>query len=284
MKKHGVRLFAEVALVGILMLTAAFFAVRYFMTWNEYTNYRRGMLSRSYEMMISLLVSYREQPGAEMAEKISFCAAYLPLSEGAELAVQKFCADISASETDRAAEERAEKYCGELLVLFSCSRTAALSGDMPEFPAYPEEDAATVSVLPEKYDDGGRGDAKKAADALLGFPARLREYSYSGGGVTVFGFRTASSYAEYSSATGLLIRAVIYRSGAVYGAPDEQEVISAARDFLLKNGYPQPDDGESGYSGGIYTVSFLCGGQKVIVGVNGAGEVCLFSAVSREKE
>ena len=138
MKKHGIKLFAGTAAVGILTLTAAFFAVRYFMVGNEYASCRRGMLSRSYEMLISLLVSYRERQGAETAERISFCAAYLPLSEGSELAVQRFCADISASETDRAAGERAEKYCGELLVLLSCSRTAALSGNMPEFPAYPE--------------------------------------------------------------------------------------------------------------------------------------------------
>ena len=135
MKKHGIKLFAGTAAVGILTLTAAFFAVRYFMVGNEYASCRRGMLSRSYEMLISLLVSYRERQGAETAERISFCAAYLPLSEGSELAVQRFCADISASETDRAAGERAEKYCGELLVLLSCSRTAALSGNMPEFPA-----------------------------------------------------------------------------------------------------------------------------------------------------
>lgn len=151
--------------------------------------------------------------------------------------MQRFCADISASETDRAAGERAEKYCGELLVLLSCSRTAALSGNMPEFPAYPEADAAPASVLPEKYDDGGRGDARKAADALLGSPARLREYSYSADGVTVFGFRTASSYAEYCSATGRLIRAVICRRSAAYGVPEETDIIPAAREFSVKNGY-----------------------------------------------
>lgn len=55
MKKHGIKLFAGTAAVGILTLTAAFFAVRYFMVGNEYASCRRGMLTRSYEMMISLL-------------------------------------------------------------------------------------------------------------------------------------------------------------------------------------------------------------------------------------
>lgn len=279
MKKHGIKLFAGTAAVGILTLTAAFFAVRYFMVGNEYASCRRGMLSRSYEMLISLLVSYRERQGAETAERISFCAAYLPLSEGSELAVQRFCADISASETDRAAGERAEKYCGELLVLLSCSRTAALSGNMPEFPAYPEADAAPASVLPEKYDDGGRGDARKAADALLGSPARLREYSYSADGVTVFGFRTASSYAEYCSATGRLIRAVICRRSAAYGVPEEADIIPAAREFSKKNGYQPSGDPVVSFLGGIYTAEFPCGDFNVTVGVSGGGEVCLFLAV-----
>ena len=127
MKKHGIKLFAGTAAVGILTLTAAFFAVRYFMVGNEYASCRRGMLSRSYEMLISLLVSYRERQGAETAERISFCAAYLPLSEGSELAVQRFCTDISASETDRAAGERGRAQLAALPVCHAAGAGAGVS-------------------------------------------------------------------------------------------------------------------------------------------------------------
>ena len=277
MKKHGIRLFAGVILVGVLMLTAGFFGVRYFMVREEYARYRRGVMSRSYEMMVSLLVSYREQPGEEMGERISFCAANLPLSEGSELAVREFCADIAASGTDREAGERAGRYCGELLVLLSCSRTAALLGNMPEFPEYPDADSVSASVLPEKYDDGGRGEMRKAADMLLGHPARLREYTYGTGSDMVFGFRTASSYAEYCS--GRLIRAVIHRSGGGYALVGEETVLSVAREFSAGHGYQPSGDGEVLYRGGIYTAGLICGEYYVTVGVTGGGEVCLFLAV-----
>ena len=276
MKKHGIRLFAEITAAGILALTAAYFAVRYYMVSEEYADSRRGTLSRSYETLVSLLISYRSGSDAAYAEKISFCTAFLPVSERSELAVGKFCADISASETDRGAGERAERYCGKLLVTLSCSRTAALSGEMPEFP---EETAVPSSALPDKYDDGGRSDAETAANELLGHPGRLRGYTYRSDGVTVFGFRTASSYAEYSSGTGLLIRAVIYRTSGSYTVPDRGEALAAARKFSAESGYLSSGEETEESGGGIFVLSFPCGGNTVTVGVNGAGEVCLFSAV-----
>lgn len=280
MKKHGIRLFAEVAAAGILVLTAGYFAVRYYMVAEEYADSRRGTLSRSYETLVSLLVMYRDQPDGEMAERIAFCTAFLPLSERSELSVGKFCADISASETDRAAGERAEKYCDALIVMLSCSRTAALSGEMPELPEYPEDRDVPTSVLPEKYDDGGKADAREAAEKLLGHPDRLRGYRYRNGDETVFGFRTASSYAEYSSATGRLIRAVIHRSDT-WREADEEGLLTAAREFSERNGYPASGGQDIRYVGGIYTVGLSCGEYDITVGVTGDGEVCLFFAEKR---
>lgn len=282
MKKQRGRLFAEITVGGLLALTAAFFAVRWLIAEEQYALNRRGVLSRSYEMFISLLADYRDGQEAEIADKLSFCAAFLPLSERSEAAFERLCFDISASETDAEARERSLSYCDALLVMLSCSRSTVLSGEMPEFSAYPSETDLPASVLPNIEDDGRRYEARCAAEMLLGHPTRLRGYSYSVCGTTVYGFRTASSYAEYSAETGLLIRAVIHSGKRLYCVPNEDTAVAAAREFAAKSGYSVSEDAITERCCELISVYLGANGMRLTVGVDGEGKVCLFSATATD--
>lgn len=277
MKKQRLRLFTEIVVGGLLALTAAFFAVRWLIAEEQYGQIRRGTLSRSYEMLISLIADYRGEQEADIADKIAFCTAFLTLSERSEAALEELCADISLSETDAEARERALSYCDSLIIMLSCSRTSALSGTMPELSDYPSRTSVPASALPDKLDDGGQGEARRAAEVLLGHPTRLRAYSYNCCGKTVYGFRTASSYAEYSAETGLLIRAVMHSGNLSYGVPNEKTAVSAAKSFSEKNGYHSFDDVFTEQHGELLAVYLTSSELSMTVGVDGNGEVCLFS-------
>ncbi len=72
---------------------------------------------------------------------------------------------------------------------------------------------------------------------------------------------------------------MICRGSAAYGVPEETDIIPAAREFSVKNGYQPSGDPVVSFLGGIYTAEFPCGDFNVTVGVSGGGEVCLFLAV-----
>ncbi len=283
MKKQGFRIFLEISISGILLLVIGVFAVKYYLCEKEYAEYKNGIFSRSYESLVSVLSEYYRTSDSSLSSQIAFCFSNLPLSAEEESSAAAFCSDIYVSKNDNKAAERAGSYCSELLRFLSQSRSSSyMSGWRASglgIPSYPEEsgDVLPTVVMPTEPNDNGKDDFKKAASALLGEKSKLKEYSYRAGKGMIFGFRTAQSYAEYSSESGRLIKALINRKTDTAHIAKESDILSAAEAFLSENGYPEMTLSDSEYENGAQILYFNDDLLSITIGITSDQcELCLF--------
>ncbi len=286
MKKQSFRIFAEISVSGILLLTIGVFAVRYYLCEKEYEEYRSGIFSRSYESLVSVLTEYYRTKDSSLSAQTALCFSNLPLTVEEESTAATFCSDIYASATDNQAAERAGSYCSELLRFLSQSRSSSYQSGWKAsglgIPLYPETngEALPTVVMPTEPDDNGKAGFKKAAAALLGEKkSRLSEYSYKTEKGIVFGFRTAQSYAEYSPESGKLIKALINRRTDVSRTAKKSDILSAAEAFLSKNGYPDMVLTDSEYENGAEILYFGNELLSITIGITSDQcQLCLFIA------
>ena len=283
MRKISLRTCAEILTVGILLLIAGMYAVKYYLSVKEYDEYRGGIFARSYESLLSVLSEYRTTGAPYLSSQISFCLASLPLSAEEEDAAARFSSDIHDAEYDSEAKSRATLYCDELIRFLSQSRSLSYQENWRAsgmgIPPYPESDpeAAPTATMPQEKDDGGKEELRDAALALLGTTSRLTSYSYQSGDITVFGYRTGFSYAEYRSDTKKLIKALIHRKQSGGFLCTESEILQAAESLLNRFGYEKMKLVSSKISEGAEILLFENSELQVTVGITrDQCELCLF--------
>ncbi len=330
MKKMTLRTTLELLLAGLLLLTAGLFALRAHLEEKEFSAYREGIFSRSYESLISFLTDYRKSEDSRLAFPMAYCFSALPLSVEEESNVGRFLADLKRGEQDGEAKERAARYAGELLRFLSESRTDSYregrkNGSLG-LPAYPltAHDSLPAYTMPQEESGGGEKYRAKA-EKLLRVKGRLRAYTArrerslyeavgddfpdgssisegnyaaegnktpggdgtngSGGGadfLTVYGFRTAAAYVEFSAESGRLLRALLPREPDA-ALPDEEALLKTAEAFLDENGYPGAAMLGFSSDGGIALTRWESEGMTLTLGLTAArGELCFFLAEAKK--
>ncbi len=199
------RSFFAFFVMGILAVTAFYFFADGRMVRKEYEEYRDGMFARAYETVLGDLGAYlKEEDGAAASRIVSGLSA-LPLSEGEVETVRRFSEDMTRGLYDGEAKERALRYGEALYRYLSGNRSRSYQKSWRAsgmgLPDYPERSQA-ASAVPEESEGALLRD--QLANRLLNRKKTVA-YQRQWDGVTVYGYRTASSYAEMSE-DGRLIR------------------------------------------------------------------------------
>lgn len=229
--------------IGAMILFSVFFAVKSRFAVEKYENYRASVINRSIEGSIQLLHGYIENEDPSVSARLSSFLEELPLESETRESVRAFILDISNSGSDPEAKSRSLAYAKTLLICLSENRAEIKKGNTDPIPLYPEPSyPALAPEGEEKY-------MRKAARLLD--TDNMTVYEKSADGKTLYCYRTASAYAEFSE-DGL----VRYLSSAKDGERVTlEEAKKAAAEFIKKYVSESKIALSGGEEGGVFSFS-----------------------------
>ena len=263
-------------LIGILTLTTIFFYANYQITKTEYHEYRNGIFTRAYESILSDLTAYLKTEDEAIASRVVARLSELPLSDGEIETARKLANDMTAGAYDPEAKSRALTYAEGLLRYLSGHRTKIYADSWRAagmgLPAYPEADLP-VAAIPDEPPDLTSLRRKKAT-RLLGNKS-LIAYTREEDGISLYGYRTASSYVEMTEEGRLYRMLRLVSDGDAFLS--EEEAVAKAKTFLDEQGYhfgrftaAEPTERD-------YRLRFWWDDGEAIVGVSAStGEILSF--------
>ncbi|MBE6622524.1 MAG: hypothetical protein E7630_06230 [Ruminococcaceae bacterium] len=264
--------FLIVLLVGILTITSVFFYANYRIVKTEYHEYRDGIFTRAYESLLSDLTAYLRNEDEAVASRVVARLAELPLSDGEVETARKLASDMAAGAYDHEARSRALSYSESLLRYLSGHRTRAYTQSWRAagmgLPAYPEASRPTAAQ-PEEVDL----DALRREKAMRLLENKsLVTYRREENGETLYGYRTASSYAEMTEEGTL--RRMLRSVGEGDAFLSEEACREAAEAFLAEQYGVAYALTASESSDRGYRFTFRSGKSEAVVGVDtGTGKV-----------
>ena len=139
--------------------------------------------------------------------------------------------------------------------------------------------------MPKEPEASANSEFKNKAANLLGKKAKLYEYSYKVGEDNIFGFRSSMSYAEFSSKTARLVKALIHRTPAYKINYTEEDAKILANEFLQKNGYAAIPLKEESRDKSVYIFRYEDEFISTVIGITkDKGEVCFFLASEKSEK
>ncbi len=262
-------------LVGILTITTIFFCANYQITKTEYEEYRNGIFARAYESVLSELAAYIRTQDEAISSRVVTRLWELPLSDEEIDTVRRFASDIAAGVYHEAAQARALAYSEELFRYLSEHRTERYAESWRaagmNLPTYPEE----VPVGAEPETDLSLLRRDRAVKLLEN--KSLLAYTRREGGVTLYGYRTASSYVEMTEEGGLfrLLRA----GGKGEASLAEDACQEIARRFLEQLSFSDAALDPGIWQEGGYEFAFAREGEEGSLTVSADGTVVRFRLV-----
>lgn len=208
--------------IGALILFSLFFAVKSKFAMQKYENYRAIVINRSIEGSIQVLNEYIEKTDPTVSARLSSFLEGLPLESETRESVRAFVKDVAASDSDSEARSRSLSYAKTLILCLKENRAEIKAGNTESLPLYPELSHPTLA--PE-----GESKHRQKATRLLGTD-NLTFYEKSADGKTLYCYRTASAYAEFSD-EGLLRYLSSVKDGERVTL---EEAERAAADFIKK--------------------------------------------------
>ncbi len=176
--------------IGALILFSLFFVVKSHYAIQKYENYRAIVINRSIEGSIQLLNEYIEKTDPAVSARLSSFLEGLPLTSEIRESVRAFVKDVAASASDAEAKSRSLSYAKTLLAALKEDRADIKAGNTESLPLYPEPSRQTAA-------SEGESRFRQKATRLLGTD-NLTFYEKSADGKTLYCYRTASAYAEFS--------------------------------------------------------------------------------------
>jgi len=227
------RSFLTLLAVGVLTLSLVFCYANMKIIEKEYRHYRDGVFARAYESLLSELIAYRRSEDGSLSARIASRLAELPLSSGETDLARRYIADMAAGAYEAESKKRALSYTNELLTHLSVNRSHAYGAGWRAtgmgLPAYPESSIPTVSRPQEEPSPAEQ--RREKASVLLGGKNTV-SYQREENGVVLFGFRTASSFVEFTE-EGRLRRLLLPRRSEV-PPPPQGEAAAMAASFLAQ--------------------------------------------------
>ena len=176
--------------IGVLILSSLFFFVKSKFAIEKYENYRALVINRSIEGSIQLLNEYIEKTDGTVSARLSPFLEGLPLKSEERESVRAFVKDVAVSASDSDAKSRSLAYAKTLLSCLIENRAEIKKGNTDSIPLYPELSRQTLA-------SEGESKHRKKAQRLLGTD-NLTVYERTSDGKTLYCYRTASAYAEFS--------------------------------------------------------------------------------------
>lgn len=271
-----------VSAIILLFGTLITYFIRFNMLKKEFSEYRAKQFVRAYECLYAKLEEYERTSDSSLSSQISTFMYMLPLSESEMRIAEKFCADISNSETDTEAERRAGMYCEAVMRFLGEERadnyekgylTAGIGPPVYEF------DGIQTGAVVMPAEDDGKADIRDDAATLLG-TERLTRVLMIEDGKRYTVFRTAYSYAVYNSENEL-VRALIKSHGTNDrengNTADVKSAERIAADFLIQCGYENMKIVSSEEQTTAFSADFSDETRAARVCVDlRSGRVCLF--------
>ena len=262
-------------LIGILTVTTIFFCANYQITKTEYEEYRNGIFARAYESVLSDLAAYIQTQDEALSSRVVPRLWELPLSDEEIEAVRRFASDMAAGAYHEAAQARALAYSETLFRYLSEHRTERYAESWRaagmSLPAYPEE--VPVGAAPETDLSLLRRD--KASKLLEN--KSLLAYTRREGSVTLYAYRTASSYVELTE-EGRLFR-LLRSGGKGEDSLTEAQCRETARRFLERQDFSDVVLGTGTWQEGGYAFTFSHEREEGSLTVSEDGIVVRFQLV-----
>ncbi len=192
MQRFGKKDLIYMILLGICILTAAFFGSRSFFSEKKYEKYRSEVLTRSTEGSIQLLYQYASDGDGTAAPLICARLCELPFKEEEREAVILFCRHVFEGDGKPELERAAKSYAYVLAVQLEKDRELVIRGDMSTLPIY-------EGVYTETFWSEDDAVLKKARELL--FSDSPAKYERTEGDVTFLCYRTGRGYAEFYGET-----------------------------------------------------------------------------------